>query len=1068
MTRVSRFMALLAVLMLGLVPAAAWAQSFRGTILGTVRDATGAVLPGVTITVTNVATNISRTSVTESGGNYVVPELGVGTYTVTAELQGFKKEIVAGLQLQVDQRLRADVRMTVGQISETIEVTGETPLVATDSSTVGTVIDNLKVVELPLNGRQFLQLNLLVPGAAPGVFGSQLSTQGGSISVNGMREAGNNFLLDGIDNNDLAINLFSISPSVDAIEEFKVQSATYSAEYGKQAGAQINVTTKSGTNELHGTVFEFFRDDALDARNFFDDPSQRKPPFRRNQFGGSAGGPLIRNQTFWFANYDGTRISKAITNAARIPSLGERTGDFSQSPGVTIRDPLTGQAFPGNQIPPDRINEVGRAVAALYPTPNLGDPRRNFVSSPAMRRDIDQFTVRIDHKLGDSDHVFGRYTLNDDPRFDTFEPFTKRINGTEVPGFGAFTENRQQLAGIGWTRILSSKLFNELRVGYNRFRGAIFQENIRNDVTSRLGIRNTSTVPLDFGTPHFLISGFSNLGEATNLPQNRRDNTYEVKNSLSYTTGSHALKGGVEFREFQNYILFDTVARGQFNFTGAFTGNSVADLLLGVPFQATLNVPDGGLNASNVIYQRFFGFGGFFQDDWKVGSNLTLNLGVRYGVNEPIKEKRNRLSKFSLEQSKLAIAGRDGQGDALYDWDTNNFAPRVGFAWTPFDTTRTVIRGGYGMFYDTKLTNNFTGMSLNIPFRTLYLFANDPSRAPGFSLSNLFPADPASSALVPLPSPNGVLQNYPDGYSQQWSLNAQRELWADLVVEIGYVGSKGTNLDRTYNPNQPRPGPGAVQPRRPFPQFGNMSYRIAEASSIYHSAQFRVEKRYSHGLTFLGSYTFGKAIDNASLWNAGAQDSNNLDGERGLADFDVRHRFSYSFSWELPFGRERAHLANLSPVAEAILGGWQLSGIVFLQTGQPLTPIIPTDRANIGSTGQRPDLIGDPNLPRSERDPSRWFNSAAFRDPAPFTFGNAGRNIIEGPGVNNVDLSVMKNFRFGSERRLQFRAEFFNVFNRPNFDPPTGGNLNVLSPSAGVITSAKDSRQIQLGLKLYF
>jgi hypothetical protein len=1060
------------VVVLAFFSAAALGQSFRGTILGTVRDASGAVLPGVTITVTDQGTNVRRTAVTNETGDFVMPELAVATYSLTAELPGFKKEVLSGLDLSVDQRLRANVRMEIGNIAETVEVRAETPLIASDSATVGTVIDNRKVVELPLNGRQFLQLNLLVPGAVPGTFGSQLSTQGGAISVNGMREAGNNFLLDGVDNNDLAINLFSVSPSVDSIQEFKLQSSTYSAEYGKQAGAQINVTTKSGTNSIHGTLFEFIRNDNLDAKNFFDKPSAPTPEFKRNQFGGSIGGPIAKDKTFWFANYDGTRIRKGITRTALIPTLLERAGDFSQTPGLTLRDPLTGQPFAGNRIPPNRIDPVGAKIAGMYPNPNVTNPAQNFVSSPIMRRRIDQVTGRVDHRFGNNDQIFGRYTLNDDPRFDTFEPFSRV---TDIPGYGAFTENRQQVAGIGWTHIFSPKFFSEVRLGYNRFKGAILQENINKDISTQLGIRNVSTVPDDFGWPLFSMTGYSNIGEATNLPQNRRDNTYEVKDILSYTTGRHAIKGGIELREFQNYILFDTVARGTLTFNGSFSNNAIGDLLLGIPFNAQLNVPDGGLTASNVIYQRFFSVGWFLQDDWKVSPKLTLNLGLRYGANQPIKEKRNRLSKFSLEQGKLVVAGRDGQAETLYDWDKNNFAPRFGFAWTPVGS-RTVLRGGYGVFYDTKLTNNFTGMSLNTPFRTLYVFQNAAGQAPAFVLNGLFPSNLSTAPAATL-AVNGVQQKFPDGYSQQWSFNVQREIGNSLMVELGYVGSKGTKLDRGYNPNQPPAGPGnaaQIQARRPFPQYSAMTYRIAEASSIYHSGQVRVEKRYSQGISFLASYTWSKAIDNASLWNAGAQNSFDLRGERGPSNFDLRHRMSYSYTWDLPFGREGGRLKNLSPVADAFLGGWQFSGIVSLQTGQPITPGAPGDRANIGAGGQRPNAIANPNLPRSQRDPSRWFNPAAYTLAELYTFGNAARNSIEGPGVNNFDLSLSKNFKVRERGRIQFRTEFFNAFNHPNFDPPNGVATTVLTaagapaPSAGVVNSAKDSRQLQFGLKVYY
>ncbi len=729
---------------------------------------------------------------------------------------------------------------------------------------------------------------------------------------------------------------------------------------------------------------------------------------------------------------------------------------------MTIRDPLTGQPFPNSTIPPDKISPIGAKIAAFYPDPNLAGPGRNFVSSPPLRRTVNQFTVRIDHKLGQNDDFFARYTFNDDDRFDTFEAFIRPISGTDVPGFGAFTLNRMQSLAVSETHIFSPRLINEFRFGYNLFTGGIFQENIGKDITGELGIPGTSRNPLDFGFPCVVVAGFSNLCEATNLPQNRHDHTFQFFDSVSYTVGKHALKFGADIRRFQINLLFDTNARGLFVFTGEMTGNALADLLLGLPRRTSINIPDGGLLANSISYQRTLNSSFYVQDDWKVTPNLTLNLGLRYELNTPVTEKFDRFSKFDLGKRRIIRADEPDVPRKLYNTDINNFAPRVGLAWRPFGNNRTVIRSGYGVYYDTKLLNIQVALGLGAPFRTTFDFFSDP-RNPTLTLANPFPSGAGRS---PIPSPVFIPDDFPDGYMQQWSLTIQRELASSLVVEAGYVGSKGTKLDRIGNINQPRPGPGSIQDRRPFQGFGNIFSREAEASSTYHSFQLRAEKRYSAGLMFIGSYTVSKAIDNGSRWNIGAQDFQKLKAEKGLADFDVRQRFSYSFTYDLPFGSGKRYLSGAIGPFGKLISGWQLGGIITFQSGQPISAIIARDQANVGTAGQRPNLIGNPNLPSNQRSPDRWFNTAAFVLPAQFTFGNAGRDIIIGPGVNNVDFSLLKNTYITEDKYVQFRAEFFNIFNHPNFNPPA--TIADAPATFGKIFSAADSRQIQFGLKLIF
>jgi hypothetical protein len=1044
------------------------AQSFRASLVGTVRDESGAILPGVSITITNLGTSLQRTAITNERGDYLVSELPVGRYSVAAELTGFRKEVRTGITLQIDQRARIDLNLKVGAVSEVLEVTANAPLVQSESAAIGNVVDNRKITDLPLNGRQFLQLNLLVPGAVTGIKGSQLSTQGGAVSINGFREQQNQFILDGVDNTDLSINQYAVSPSIDSIQEFKVQSGTYSAAFGGRGGAQINVITKSGTNAFHGSAFEFIRNDNLDARNFFD---QKRAEFKRNQYGGSIGGPIQKDRTFFFFSYEGTNERKGTTRTGTVPTVLEKAGDFSQS-GITIYDPNTldtatgrRQPFPNNQIPAGRLSSIGRAIAVLYPDPNLPGTSRNFISSPIRRRDVHQFTTRIDYKLSNSDDLSGRYSVDDDKRYDTFEPFTRRTN---VPGFGTDTLNRGQLASISWIRLFSPRSLNEFRIGFNRFRNGIFSENRRLNYVQQLGITPYAPIPdISFGYPAFTIVGYDNLGEAANQPQNRRNNTYQLVDTWSYTFGEHSFKAGFAATKFQANTLFDSNTRGSMTFDRVYTasaatnpagGNALADLLLGLPFRTSVQVGEP------LRYRFNANVGAFFQDDWKLSDRLTLNLGMRYEVNSPITEKYNRVSWFDESLGRMVVPLQEPSAPKRpFDFDKNNFAPRVGFALRPFRDASTVVRGGYGVYFDMKLQNIVSGFVQNPPFRTSYDFFGNRDIA-NLTLANPFPR---ASGSEPAPSPSAVNRDYPDSYVQQWSFNIQRELTTSVVLDVGYVGTKGSKLSRFRDINQPTPANGPVASRRPLPAFGSITLREASGNSIYNAFQLRVEKRVTMGLTLQTSYTFSKSIDDSSSWGELPQDSRNLRGERGLSSYDSHNRLSVSSVYDLPWGSGRHFLSDLSGVAATLLSGWQVNGFYSVQTGRPLTVSIGSDRSNTGIGGRnRPDRIGNPILPRSQRTPDRWFDAGAFAIQPQFTYGNAGRNTLLGPGINNLDFSVLKNTRVREGKNLQFRMEIFNLANHPNFDNP---NTQFDSSQFGTIFSAEGTeRQIQFALKYIF
>ena len=808
--------ALLTVVLSFLAAASASAQTVRGTILGTVTDSSGAVIVKARVTVKEFATGLTRSELTNDEGEYSIPQLPVGIYTLTVEAPNFKKSERAGIELRVDDRLRVDIPLTVGAVSEVVAVEATAPVISTDSATVGNVVDNKKVTELPLNGRNFLQLNLLVPGANQGVKGSQNQTQGGSITINGAREQSNNFLLDGMDNNDLAINQYAVAISTEAILEFKVQASTYSAEFGRSPGAQINIATKAGNNQVHGVLYEYLRNDDLDAKNFFDRPGPI-PGYKRNQYGASIGGPIKKNKTFYFGNFEQARVRQGITKVATEPTTAMKNGDFSALP-VIIYDPtslhtgangvLMRNPFVGNIIPSGDISPAGRAVLGLYPAPNgLGTSPANglYTSSPTKVDDFSQFTVRVDHRFNDNNTLFGRYSYSKENRFDTFDSFCAGSNN--VPGFGCNTLNGGQQAVADYIRLLGPTKVNEARVSFTRVRGGIFQQNEGNDVSTQLGIAGTSRNPEDFGVPVITATGYDRLGEATNLPQDRHDNTYEYADSLSWTSGRHTTKFGAEVRHFQEGFLFDSSARGTINFTPFYTaqasvtstgvvnavnntGNAIADLLLGFPDTASVSRSFAGINANTVAGLRQTSTNLFAQDDFRVLPNLTLNLGIRWEYNAPTTDKYDHLATFdpnfpnSTPLPYLRIS--TPQAPNIYNSSKKEFAPRVGFAWTP-SGAKTVIRGGYGVFWDIKILNVILNSNLTAPFLTGYSFSQSTNGLPNINLAN-----PYGGTLTPaIPGASWVENPFRDGYVQQWNFNVQHQVTSSMGLTAGYVGSKG-------------------------------------------------------------------------------------------------------------------------------------------------------------------------------------------------------------------------------------------------------------------------------------
>jgi hypothetical protein len=1082
------------VLML-LSPWSASAQQDAATITGEVRDPSGAVVPGATVIVTNIGTNIGVTTVTNDRGSFTVPSLRPGDYSLTAEAPGFTKTVRSGLTLQVAQVARVDVTLQAGQLSETVQVTGASPLLETQTSSRGSVIDQRKIVELPLNGRDYNQLALLSPGVLPGTPRLASVNFKGVLNVNGNRTFNNVFLLDGVDNISYSNsfrgeNVQLVQPSIEALQEFKIQTNAYSAEYGRSSGAVVNATIKSGTNSVRGSVYEFLRNDALDANNYFSERlGAPKPERKRNQFGGAIGGPIVRNRAFWFADYEGLRDLEGIPRVRQVPTAAEKAGLFTTSvvdPFAAGRPEFSRNAQGLWVIPRDRWDPVGAAIVALIPDPNVPGSTI-YASTPVTDTRQDQFDVRIDHQITSATTFFGRYSFVDT---NTFRP-------SPLPGLGegSFNDafgsnlNRSQGLALGLTRIISPTLVADFRFGFSRGNYFTNPPNAGIDGAAQIGLKNVPNDPaIVGGVPKVNIQGFDAVGRHTSTPQFQTPRSWNPRLTTTWSRDAHMIRFGGEFLHVQTKINDLNATVGRMNFENRFTNRAMGDLLLGLPSQLALTsftVMDQGQD------MQFY----FIQDDYRMTSRLTLNLGVRYEYATPPREKENNLANFDPATGTMVFS-TDGDTfeRALIRPDRNNFAPRLGFAYTP--APRWVVRGGYGVFYTHTVRQGREGMlGFNPPYlvdnllQTSVTGAAAVASAAPFRLVNGYPnglLDP--NTLAPTVQRRGQDPDQRTPYIQQYNIGAQYELTPNVLLDVAYVGNRGTALPGFRNLNQraviQNANGSQAAGDRPYPAFGDIQWMENRVSSDYNSLQTRLEKRFSGGLTGMVSYTWGRAItdapDHISTSGGGAgvdtgtfrepQDSFNLGAERGPAEFDVAHRFVASYIWELPWGRGRRFGTDWGPTLDLLLGGWQVTGIHALQSGLALTATLGGSSVlNIGGERRaRPNLVGDPELPASQRTIERWFNTDAFApafSPSPQAFGNAGVGIMRGPGFANFDFSLAKNIAVSDRRYFQFRTEIFNAFNRANFGPP---NIARDSSGFGQILTAGAARIVQFGLKFYF
>jgi hypothetical protein len=1033
-----------------LATAALYAQSTRGSIGGQVTDAAKNPVSGAAVSLTAEETNQKYTAVTGPQGEFLMTLLDPGNYRLVVDASTYRSH-VQELVLDLNREIRVEVPLLPGKTTETVTVTATRSVLRTESAADGGVIDTRQVQELPLDGRNFYDLSLLLPGIVPAAEGSASSVRGSfAININGAREDSNDFLLDGVYNGDPKLNGAGVTPPVDGIREFEVLSSTYDASFGRNGGGQVSVVLRSGGNRFHGTAYDFFRNAVLDARNYFAPSQTAAPQDERNQFGGSLGGPIKKDRTFFFFDYQGTRDATGVTQVTNVPTAQERIGNFSQDNSIPI-DPLTGAPFVNGQIPSYELSPIGLAVAALYPLPNRNVPNRNYVSSPDTRIRNDQFDSRVDHILSPADRLTLHYSFSDQS---LFEPFTGPSYPV-IPGYGDNVPSRDQNAMIAETHVFTPSLLNELRAGFDRVSLGVYQQDIGDNINAQVGLPTVSSNSRDYGLSSISVTGFSPLGDEGNNPQHGTINVYQLTDNLTYVHGRHLLKFGGDLRILQQNAYRDIESRGFIDFTGLLLGNALEELLLGLPTDS------GVATLDNPEHLRTHSYNFFANDQWHVRPDLTLTLGLRYEYNSPGVDAANHANLYDQSTQTLVPVGTDGMPRAGYVPNRDNFAPRLGLAWAPGAQHRTVVRAGYGIYYDQSSLAPSEGLYFSPPY---------------FNLTEYYPLGPASPLLLgdvfpsnfPLPTPPSALafqRNLHTPYIQQWNVNVQRSLGGSRMIEVGYVGSKGTDLIGARDINQPAPGANQNY-LRPNPYFGEIDLLESNRNSIYHSLQARFEQRLDFGLSLLASYTFSKSIDNDSSFFSSdgdpnfPQDSYNLAAERGLSNFDLSQRFVASYGYNLPFGRSSRWLK-----------GWQTFGILTFQTGQPFTvsSLPDDDNSNTGiddlgfGANDRPNVVGNAKL--ANPSAAGWFNTSAFVIPPYGTFGNSGRNTVIGPGMATVDLSLIKNTTIRENATLQFRVEGFNVLNRTNFNLPDNF---IGSPTFGQILSAGNPRRVQLALKLLF
>jgi Carboxypeptidase regulatory-like domain len=1103
----------LTVLILTVMPA--FAQRDTASVVGTVRDASGALVPNATVTITNTDTNISSSTTTNGAGEYVLTPLRVGAYKFQVEASGFATRLVEGLHLNVDQRLRVDVDLVLQTMQQKVTVSGAPPALQTENATVGQVIGEFQTENLPLVGRNFQGLSALVPGAVPSSAHSRDSgidhNSGGGVSLSGTRSFDNAFLIDGVDNSTNAAEMvtnvnLTASPNLDAIQEFKIQSSSFDAQYGRTVGGVINIVTKSGTNQLHGTAYDYLRNSDLNANSWQNNELGIKRGVRiRNQFGGVIGGPVVlpgyngRDKTFFFGDYEGVRdlLPPGPTNVT-VPDDNMRAGDFSEflpgsnnnpcgsSPGCTF---TLGAPYVNNVLPAASLDPFAKGLAALYPEPNHPG---SLLYSQTVRNSFDEnrVGVRIDHHFSQGDTLFGRYS------YDYQVQHNVTWSNLLQPGQNVFTHG--WVLALAWTHIIRPNLINDARFGYDQAHPYRDTNAPNEDLYQQLGLSGIPSVP---GMPTGLFEfhgnpGIQNIGNRTGFYQDYGIVRDYIDN-VTWIKGRHSLHFGVELRPTRTTHYESQAPRGDFKFLdtnatdagGNPTTVGFAQFLTGAPSAVQFST------VNDIIYRQY-NYAGYVQDNFRATQKLTLNLGMRYEYYTPYNEEHNHQATFDVDRGTMvypkeftgalpvAMAGIPVDRNStpgLVSTDRNSWGPRFGFAYSI--NNRTVVRGGYGVYYEFQEIGpwSFPSPGYNPPFNVVW-FPTDPNTgspnlfSQGYSLN--FTNDPSVEFQIA-----AIPAHFHTPRVQQWNLGVEREIAHNTILSFDYTGSAGHNLYTLTYFDQAVPGDGTtdIQSRQQFPFLSDGSQQTSNGGfSKYNAFLAKLEKRYSNGLSFLASYTWGHTLDNASDANLGSQhagdtfrEPQHLNWEYGNSDFDIRNRFVFSGIYDLPFGRGKAFGTTQNPVVNTLLGGWQTSVIWSVQSGYWYTPQTGNDTCNCNdgnAESLRPDAVSGQNPNSGPKMPGEWFNASAFNvNPPNGRSGNAGRNTILGPGFNNLDFGLHKDFRVNESKRFEFRAEFFDLFNHPNWDL-TKNNLHYDNAALvfNHIQASLTTREIQLALKFVF
>jgi hypothetical protein len=1080
--------------LLAVLCAGAFAQDTTAVLDGQVTDPSGSVLVNAAVKAVNTTNGYARMQVTGAAGTYHLI-LPAGEYEIQVSAPNFSPFVLRSVSLNVSQNARLDVQMQVFKERDTVAVTSETPLVESGSNAIGNAVTGRELVDLPLNGRNFTQLGLLQPGVAPMTAG--LALAGGSLragqaySVNGQRPESNNYLLDGSTNVNRVDGGYALRTPVDAIQEFRIITETASAEYGGASGATTTVVTRSGSNAFHGAAYEFLRNDAVDARNFF---ATSVEPLKQNQFGGVLGGPIRTNRDFLFVYYEGFRNRQGVTQSAAVPSDAQRAGDFSgltdpqSGRAVPLINYFTGEPFPGDRLPAQAIDPLAQKLVSFYPHANAGP--NLFVTTQTMNNGADQGGIRFDHTFSQRDQLSVHYARSVSSNIDPLS-----VAGANVPGFPVGEDIGAHSANISETHLFSGNTLNSLRLAFVR---NVFNTDKPLNKTSPadLGFGYNSTLAAAQGPPFLIVSGYASVGDPITGPRDTTQNTFELYDSVAHTAGKHSLKAGVDFRRSQINMTEGIASNGFFVFAPFPASDSFASFLLGFPVVFFQGGGDMNRGLRNVDVAAFG------QDEWRVAPRLTLNYGLRWELSTPFVDIRNRMNAwapgrqsavFPNAPAGLLFPGDPGVPNGIAPAYWKGLMPRVGVAWDPTGHGTTSIRAAYGIFYDSF--TNGVGGPLQAPLSALP-WTQARQLAPPIAFSNPWhgqnPFTPNS-----FPQPTTVLtveSGMRPPYAQNWNFSVQHSFLSHYLIDVRYIGNKGTRLPRMIEGNPSVFGPGATSSnadqRRLYAgcrgadgpcDFGSVGLITDSTNSTYHAGQVALTRRFSNGIAFLASYTFSKSLDYVSSFNVSgsaprlvagendlAQNPFDLKAEHGPSLFDARHRLVLSGSYEIPFPRGGQRVARL------FFADWQLNTIANFSSGTPFTVYDSGNVALQGSSPEitgfyssRPDLASDPN--QGPHTPAAWVSRAAFRRLDPVSqaghFGNEGRNAVRGPGIANVDVSLLKTFAAAEAVRVQFRAECFNIANHANFSIPDN---DLASPNFGRVLEAGSPRLFQAGLKLIF